>query len=110
MGHVPTHGSDCYRLRSYLTTCQGCGGSVIYFECSCGSSVFLDPPHEGNHSCGTNKRKTRALLLLDLLRYAEDDPDGETECPMCVVVVKSKGARRHFRKCPKRKFWFPLET
>jgi hypothetical protein len=110
MGYVPTHGSNCYRLRSYLTVCQSCGASVIFFECSCGSRVFLDPPYEGNHSCGTTKRKERAQLLLDLLAHAEEDPDGQMECPMCHVAIKNKVARRHFKKCPKRKVWFPLEA
>lgn len=110
MGWVPTHGSDCYRTRSYLTICFNCRSAVIFFECSCGSKVFLDPPREGNHSCGKSRRRERAQLLLDLLEHAESEPEGETECPMCKVVIKSKGTRRHFKKCPKRKVWFPLES
>lgn len=110
MGHVPTHGPGCYRVRSYYTACQRCDESVIYFECSCGSKVFLDPPDQGNHSCGTAFRKAHAVLLIDLLEHAESDPSGHIECPMCGVVVRSKEARRHFKKCPKRKAWFPPET
>lgn len=58
---VPNHGYDCQTLKYYRTTCSYCCNNVYYFECSCGSKVFLD----GNgfqHDCGYLP-KTRTSLL-----------------------------------------------
>ena len=49
MGQVPTHGDWCVKVRAYPTFCRKCHRRVIYFECSCGGKVFLDPPREGPH-------------------------------------------------------------
>jgi hypothetical protein len=114
MGYVPTHGPSCYKVHSYLTHCSSCGEPIVYFECSCGSKVFFDPPDEGLHECGKvtgARRAERATLLLDMLHYASLDPDGNTECPMCGVVLKNAGdrPRKHFKRCLRRKEWFPFE-
>lgn len=109
MGYLPTHGPDCYKVHSFATTCRDCHAVVIYFECSCGSKVFLDPPDYGQHSCGKPiKRAERANLLITLIEYAQQNINDTTECPMCGVKVKNKTVRKHFKKCPKRKLWFPL--
>ena len=115
MGYVPTHGPSCHKVCSYLTYCRACDEAVVYFECSCGSKVFFDPPDEGVHECGaatSTRRAERASLLIDMLHYAGLDLEGNTECPMCGIVVKNAGdrPRKHFKKCPKRKEWFPYET
>ena len=51
MGYVPSHRESCVKVRSFPTFCQKCFARVIYFECSCGSKVFFDPPREGEHLC-----------------------------------------------------------
>lgn len=115
MGYVPNHGSGCYKVYSYLTCCSSCSDLVVYFECSCGSKVFFDPPDEGEHKCGkatSARRAQRASLLMDMLHYASLDPEGRTECPMCRVVLRNSEdrPRKHFMKCPRRKEWFPFEA
>jgi hypothetical protein len=108
MGYVPTHGPNCFRVRSFYILCKDCGRGVVYFECSCGSKVLLDPPDEGNHNCIQEKRRERALSLLDLIESADADRHDHTECPMCGATIKNKDVKRHFRRCPNRKRWFPI--
>lgn len=108
MGCVPTHGPDCYKVHSFLTVCRDCYTVVVYFECSCGSKTFLEPPDSGPHSCRKPiKRAERASLLIALIEYASQNISDTTKCPMCGVEVKNKKAQRHFKKCPKRRDWFP---
>lgn len=38
---VPTHISSC-RSKAFPIICKGCGVTVFYFTCSCGSKVFFD--------------------------------------------------------------------
>nr|MBP6739041.1 hypothetical protein [Leptospiraceae bacterium] len=38
---VPTHSSSC-RSKAFPIICKGCGVTVFYFTCSCGSKVFFD--------------------------------------------------------------------
>jgi hypothetical protein len=45
---------------------------------------------------------------LDLIESADADLHDHTECPMCSATVKNKDVKRHFKKCPKRKNWFPI--
>src|SRR5688572_4778713 len=57
---VPSHGYDCQTLKYFRTTCSYCRNNVYYFECSCGSKVFL----EGSgfqHDC-QNLPKTKVSL------------------------------------------------
>ena len=49
MGYVPNHGDWCVKVHAYPTFCRDCYRRVIYFECSCGSRVYFDPPREGLH-------------------------------------------------------------
>ena len=49
MGYVPNHGDWCVKVYAFPTFCPACYRRVIYFECSCGSKIFLDPPDEGLH-------------------------------------------------------------
>lgn len=108
MGYVPTHGPNCFRIRSFYLLCNKCGKGVVYFECSCGSKIFLEPPDEGIHNCATKMRGDRAQSLLDLIELADKDKHDHTECPMCHVTIKNKDVKRHFKKCPSRKNWFPI--
>lgn len=48
---VPTHGAWCVKVHAFPTFCRGCRRRVIYFECTCGSKVFFDPPRGGEHQC-----------------------------------------------------------
>ncbi len=50
-GYVPTHGPSCVKVRAYPTKCPTCKKPVIYFECSCGSKVFLRLARGGQHVC-----------------------------------------------------------
>ena len=115
MGWVPSHSSSCVPVRSFLLKCRYCGNPVVYFECSCGSKVFLDPPREGNHRCagfsensyiGEGGRYTgrggRAKILLDLIQYAEYSNDETVRCVMCDVDIKRLKLKKHLKKCPKR--------
>jgi len=111
MGYIPNHGAGCVKVRSFYTSCQYCGASVVYFECSCGSKVFLDPPEEGTHNCGNVDviadhalRLYRAIMLVNLIRLAKKAPNECTKCPMCGTIVKNNKSRfnKHWKKCPKR--------
>lgn len=51
MGYVPTHGPGCEKVHAFPTPCKYCSASLIYFECTCGSKVFLEPPSGGRHDC-----------------------------------------------------------
>lgn len=108
MGYVPNHGPNCFKVRSFYLLCRNCGNGVIYFECSCGSKVFLDPPDEGRHNCIQKMRGDHAQQLLELIEIAAADRHEDTECPMCGVTIRNKDVTRHFKKCPKRKIWFPI--
>ena len=110
-GYVPTHGPDCAKKRSFPTTCQRCGQSIIYFECSCGSKVFLDPPDQGVHDCTQTEKAYRAQMLIDLIEISMQDARGSTVCPMCEAkVLNAKDRiRKHFKRCPKRSAWFSSE-
>ncbi len=89
---VPTHGYDCQTLKYYKTTCSYCRNNVFYFECSCGSKVFLD----GNgfqHDCGnlpkirTSLAKGETLSNLDVVKRL-------------VVLHNRKGKRRTLTLTP----------
>lgn len=108
MGYVPTHRTSCIKVYSFPLKCRYCRSTVIYFECSCGSKVYLDPPDDGLHDCGRAIRADRAMLLMDLIEISHFDPGSQTECPMCgIKVLNAKDRiRKHFKKCPKREVWF----
>lgn len=38
---VPTHRDDC-QTRIWPSQCPGCGASVYFFSCTCGSRVYMD--------------------------------------------------------------------
>ncbi len=119
MRYVPTHGLDCAKLSSYPADCDRCGAKIIYFACSCGSKVYFDPYDEGDegdggvHDCANSLnldlRSKRALLLGYLIELAQSDPSKTTHCPMCDKDIKNKkdNIRKHFKKCPNRRDWFP---
>lgn len=111
-GHVPTHGPGCVKVRSYPTTCRRCDQQVIYFECSCGSKVFFDPPNQGVHDCTQIQRAYHAQLLIALIESSKKDAEGSTECPMCgTSLLNAKNrVRKHFKRCPKRNSWFPVDV
>lgn len=111
MGFIPTHGPNCEKAVSYLTHCNICYKAVVYIQCSCRrpSKVYLDPPAQGPHDCDRAMRGDRAKLLMDLIKYSQSDPKGDTECPMCnkFILNVNDRIRKHFKKCPNRKEWFP---
>lgn len=91
MGHVPTHGPDCYKVRSYPIGCKYCGANVMYFECSCGSKVIFVPGDSGEvHSCGSKNRLTRDHLTPGFL----------VTCERCGIKVRGDRLLNHLeRKC-----------
>ena len=109
MGWVPSHGSSCRRVRSFLLKCRYCGQPIVYFECSCGSKVFLDPPREGEHHCAGFSDSQyvgpggRAQILLDWIKYAEYGDDDTIQCVMCDATIQRLNLKKHFKKCPKRR-------
>ena len=105
MGYVPNHGQNCRKIRSFFAACKTCDAPIIYFECTCGSRVMLDPPHEGVHSCMTTYRRARAKMLIDLIERSQYAPKGETQCPMCEIIIKNHRAKHHFKVCPRRRNW-----
>ena len=110
MGYVPTHGPGCVKVQSFFTYCPDCHGAVVYFECSCGSKVFLDPATKVPHECVQYLRGERASLLIELIGHAKSKKVGQTQCPMCHIILRNERVRRHFKKCPKRKVWFPFKA
>lgn len=105
MGYVPTHGPNCRKVRAFFAACRTCSNPIIFFECSCGSRVRLDPPHEGVHACMRVNRGERAQTLIDLITRAAYDPTGETQCPMCEIIIRNSRAKHHFKVCPRRRTW-----
>jgi hypothetical protein len=59
---VPSHGRNCRKVESYSTPCPKCGVGVVYYECSCGSKVFLDFVG-GSHECNKIKPGSREAQL-----------------------------------------------
>ncbi len=118
MGYVPTHNDSCYKIRSYPTKCSYCNKTVIYFECSCGGKVFLTPPDKGIHGCGSpsqddgfSNRGLQGQILLDAVKHVESHSKESPTCPMCDTAIKdSKNFKRHLKKCPMRKVWFPRDS
>lgn len=100
MGHVPTHGPDCRKVAAHPTRCNRCGLLVVYFECTCGSKVFLDPAVGGSpHDC---RRGTTELSENELRRkragFVSSEP---VVCPFCHNAVKSERLATHLKKCPR---------
>jgi hypothetical protein len=89
-GDVPTHGPGCRRVRSYPSRCPTCGSDVVYYECSCGSKVFLVPGYGGNHECG-RARQTSASRVQRRVR--------EERCPLCAGRVRRGGFNDHLLRC-----------
>jgi len=119
MGYVPTHGDDCYKVRSFPLRCNFCSEKIVYFECSCGSRILLDPPDQGLHSChgyasdslsgnSENVRQKLTKIMLGVIEYAQQNPGESPTCPMCDVTIRrQQDFVRHLKRCPKRKEWFP---
>ena len=59
MPAVPNHGPGCFKVRSNPSTCPRCKQKVVYFECTCGSKVYLDPPNGGEHFCTGQRREMK---------------------------------------------------
>ena len=114
--NIPNH-TDCFQIRSYLVICRDCDNPVIYYNCTSGSEVFLDPPDRGKHNCDARppNRKERAKQILKLFEYAKRrDVEPRTQCPMCKTEMKTENMPQHFKKCPGRKRMVsasrPIET
>ncbi len=63
-GMGPTHGWWCNAV-TWPTKCPGCGSSVFFFRCNCGSKVFFDeigspwPIHDCDSAWAKNLIRTR---------------------------------------------------
>lgn len=90
MGHVPTHGPFCTKVRSHPAKCPTCKQPVHYFECSCGSKVFLEVGlGGGEHDCRAAAQvHTRADRTEEL-----------RTCPFCARRVKRARYLRHMANC-----------
>jgi hypothetical protein len=55
---VPTHGDSCAIVKFYETKCRRCENNVYYYQCTCGSKVFLDTP-QVEHGCSNSARQNR---------------------------------------------------
>jgi DNA-directed RNA polymerase subunit RPC12/RpoP len=87
MGHVPTHGPVCTKVRSHRTKCPDCKRQVQYFECSCGSKVFLElGRRSGEHVCLPDPKPILGT-------------DAEKTCPYCSKRVKTERYLRHIARC-----------
>src|SRR5690606_8899874 len=92
-GVVPTHGPDCRTVRSYPTKCHWCGKDVHYFECSCGSKVFLVPGRKATHDC-------RASKSPHIPGYDELTRDNLVKCERCGMQVRGDRYANHLdSKC-----------
>lgn len=93
MGVVPTHGSDCRKVRSYPTACPYCGTRVFYFECTCGSKVFLVPGGSGViHDCRGGPS--------DGYRSSNLTKDNVVVCNQCGIQVRGDRLLKHMEsKC-----------
>ena len=49
MRAVPNHLPNCRTVHSNRILCPLCRLAVVYFECTCGSKVFLELPKGGIH-------------------------------------------------------------
>lgn len=101
MGVVPTHGPACHKVNSFPAKCPKCGALVHYFECSCGSKVFLVPGKSGaTHDCHA-RTKHRGYTYADLNR------ENVVRCPRCGISVRGDRLFSHMEtKCPELpKIW-----
>lgn len=101
LGHVPNHGPYCRKLRSYPTACPSCGARVVYFECSCGSKVFLSPTQGQSHDC----RSTPPQMTAKQRRRhrAGTTPLISKHCPYCFAGVASDRYKTHVAACSRRR-------
>lgn len=101
-GAVPTHPYHCRKVRSYPTTCEHCGKRVIYFECTCGSKIFLEENRgEEPHDC--RKKDHRQRMAIEISELIERASGTAAECPLCHSMINIKKLPRHVRsKCPAR--------
>lgn len=102
LGQVPSHGPYCYKVKAYPTKCPTCRAEVVYFECTCGSKVFLGMNRSGPHVCGMSSaevtklnggRRSRGFL-----------PEGPVTCPFCLEPQSHADYARHVSECRKGKF------
>src|SRR5258708_2973797 len=96
MGYVPTHGPDCIKVHSHLTGCPSCKLPVVYFECSCGSKIFLVPGNSGEtHDC----RLAALMARPSRINRRTGAINSVSQCPICLKPVKAIHYMAHVRKC-----------
>lgn len=99
MGHVPTHGPNCFKVHSYRTNCPTCRESVIYFECTCGSRIFLVPGAQGEtHDCRSARRTQRPSRISRLTGEVR----AQRMCPFCHCSVEATRYLSHVQRCSVR--------
>lgn len=96
MGVVPTHGPDCRRVASYPTKCRHCGADVFYFECTCGSKVFLQLGGKSEHVCRSGRKEP-------FVPYEVRTRDRIVICDQCGNRVRGDRYEQHRDlRCPRR--------
>ena len=98
MGDVPTHGPWCRRVRAYPTRCPSCRAGVVYFECSCGSKVFLETGGGGSHECGRRAGSSLSATSRPVRRRRTPASDLRS-CPRCRVRMRAERLLEHLRLC-----------
>ena len=88
---VPSHGSPCGVLHCFPMTCRGCGQRVVYYECSDGSRVLLDPPNRGKHICLGRPRASRINRKTGAI-------NSQQVCAFCGQTVHSSRWLAHVHK------------
>jgi len=96
-GDVPTHGPWCQKVQSYGTRCSSCRAAVIYFECTCGSRVFLSPGGGGEHACGSARSVSVASARR---RPVASAIRGSERCRSCGARVRQGRLNEHLLRCP----------
>jgi hypothetical protein len=95
MGYVPTHGPFCEKRYSYPTRCPSCRLPVVYFECTCGSKIFLVPGGSGEtHEC----RIARLQARPSRIDRRTGQVNAPKTCPFCFRQIAPARYNRHIAK------------
>ena len=90
----PNHPQRCRVIRSYRTECPICRDEVVYYSCTSGSRVFLDPgPTLTRHGCMPEPSRARKRRPFP----ASKSSIGRRRCPWCGKSYGRRQYERHIR-------------
>lgn len=96
MGYVPTHGPYCEKRYAYPSKCPTCELPVVYFECTCGSKIFLVPGDSGQtHDC----RIARLQATPSRINRTTGVVNAPRTCPFCMRAISPSRYLAHMAKC-----------